>query len=188
LVFSWKLFYAYDNTQVCDAAQGGSCSLSYLFTNYSYYSPTNQEYIVWHAIDANSFGVYGPYRIELWINGQKASGSSFNLIVKTPGNFRIDGTPSASQVSLKWSISGSSDAGSGIEVFRDSEQIAFIAGTSTGYVDTAPLAGGEEHEYRVRDVEVNSAGTFRSEFTEPLLVTVDAPLELPGAPANLISQ
>jgi hypothetical protein len=169
LSFEWKLYYVFDNSRIYDANQGGSATPSYYGESHSYYDTVNQEYVVWHTIEANSLGYFGQYRAELWINGQKASNCLFDLTMKKPSNFNISAGPSQTSVSLFWSTLGDSTEGSGVELFRDSEMIAFIPGISSGYTDSN-LTPGEEYEYRIRAVEAQYAGDFLSPFSDALIV------------------
>lgn len=170
LSFTWKLYYNYDDSPYHDATQSGAGG-AYLCTNHSYYNATNAEYTIWHSIEVNSLAYVGQYRVELWIDGVKASVRNFDVTLPQPDYFSLNGDVTSTSVPLRWNYLGDSTEGSGVELFLDNDLIAFIAGSSTGYTDTNPNTEGN-HVYRIREVIKSYSGTFRSPFSEPLEVEI----------------
>lgn len=170
LNFEWRLFYTFDNSRVWNA-QTSSNQPAYLCQKYSYFDSANQDYYVWHKIEANTLPYVGQYRIELWIDGQKASSRCFDLTLPAPDYFRLDGTPTKTSTTFRWlGLGDNSVSGSGVELFMGNNRIAFISGYSNGYTIASDVCG--THDFRIREVNVYPAGTFRSPFSAPLSVMV----------------
>jgi len=170
LNFEWRLYFTFDNSRFWNA-QTSSNQPAYLCQSYSSYDAANQEYRIWHKIEANTLSNIGQYRTELWINSQKASNCCFDLTLETPYYLKLNGEPFPNSVNLIWPTLGSNTAGSGVEVFRDNTLLFLIPGSSHGFTDTA-TDNCKSHDYRIRSVEVYPAGTFRSPFSQPLNVTI----------------
>lgn len=170
LNFEWRLFYTFDNSRVWNA-QTSSNQPAYLCQKYSYFDSVNQNYYIWHKIEANTLPYVGQYRVELWIDGQKASSRCFDLTLPAPDYFRLDGTPTKTSTTFRWlGLGDNSVSGSGVELFKDNSRIAFIPGYSNGYTIASDICG--THDFRIREVNVYPAGTFRSPFSAPLSVMI----------------
>lgn len=170
LNFEWRLFYTFDNSRVWNA-QTSSNQPAYLCQKFSYFDSANQDYYVWHKIEANTLPFIGQYRVELWIDGQKASSRFFDLTLPAPDYFRLDGTPTKTSTTFRWlGLDDNSVSGSGVELFKDNSRIAFIPGYSNGYTIASDVCG--THDFRIREVNVYPAGTFRSPFSAPLSVMI----------------
>lgn len=171
LSFDWRTYYTYNDERVWNAIKTTN-QPAYLCQSYSYYDSVNQEYYAWHKIEANSLPYIGQYRVELWINGQNAANRCFDLTMPKPDWLRLNGNATKTSVPLFWLTMGDTNSsGDGVEVFLDDNRLIFIPGVSTGYIHTSPLACGP-HTYRVREVHVYPAGTFRSPFSDPLNVMI----------------
>lgn len=95
-----------------------------------------------------------------------------------PGNLHVMGTPTASSVSLMWSASTDNVGVTGYRVYKGSELVATVSGTTTDYVVTGLSA---ETTYSFTVYAVDAAGNVSAASNAVQATTAAAPAAQPWA-------